>query len=163
MIQPDDSTKARAATYKLLNKGECDFDLSSDGAFYWLCDMKPTYRIMYYTGPIHILRRWCQELLAYNFSCIHRSHSMMIDVDYLSWMHNELIKSRVSIASRLSLVDRATRPEAYSETILDYKLQRGKYLVKNFHAEIGENDVQVHVAFQGHKRQRITNLANASI
>ena len=88
---------------------------------------------------------------------------MMVNVDYLSRIHNESIKSHVSIANRLSLVDRATRPEAYSETILDYKFQRGKYLVKNFHAEIGENDVQVHVAFQGHKRQRITKLANASI
>ena len=129
LMQPDDSTKARAATYKLLNKGECDFDLSSDGAFYWLCDMKPTYRIMHYTGPIHILRRWCQELLAYNFSCIHRSPSMMVDVDYLSRMHNKLIKSHVSIATRLSLVDRATRPEAYSETIL--KLRESRFLGVN--------------------------------
>ena len=131
--------------------------------FFWLYDMKTTYRIMYYTGPIHILRRWCQELLAYNFSCIHRSHSIMVDVDYLSRMHNELIKSHVSIANRLSLVDRETRPEGYSETILDYQLQRGKYLVKNVHATIGENDVQVHTVFQGHKRQKIANLVNAPI
>ena len=111
LIQPDDSTEARAATSKLLNKGEYDLDLSSDGArlrpilfnirsctaternyhgfveeiacgqwaigtekryllgthFYWLCDMKTTNRTMHYTGPIHILRRWCQELLAYIF------------------------------------------------------------------------------------------------
>ena len=129
--------------------------------FFWLCDMKTTYRIMHYTGPIHILRRWCQELLAYNFSCIHRSHSIMVDVDYLSRMHNELIKSHVSIANRLSLVDRATRPEAYSETILDYQLQRGKYSVKNVHATIGENDAQVHTVVQGHKRQKLPNLVNA--
>ena len=32
LMQPGDSTEARAATSKLLNKGECDFDLSSDGA-----------------------------------------------------------------------------------------------------------------------------------
>ena len=72
---------------------------------------------------------------------------MMVDVDYLSRMHNELIKSHVSIANRLSLVDRASRPEAYSETILDYQLQRGKYSVKNVHATIGKNDVQVHTVF----------------
>ena len=30
LIQPDDSTEARSATSKLLNKGECDLDLSSD-------------------------------------------------------------------------------------------------------------------------------------
>ena len=205
LMQPDDSTEARAATSKLLNKREYDFDLSSDGArlrpvlfnsrsctatekhyhgcvgeiacgrwaigmekrylwgthFFWLCDMKTTYRIMHYTGPIHILRRWYQELLAYNFSCIHRSYLMMIDVDYLSRMHNELIKSHVSIANRLSLSDRATRPEEYSETILDYQLQRGKYSVKNVHATVGENDAQVHTVFQGHKRQKLSNLVNA--
>ena len=32
LMQPDDSSKARVATSKLLNKGKCDFDLSSDGA-----------------------------------------------------------------------------------------------------------------------------------
>ena len=47
---------------------------------------------------------------------------MMVDVEYLSRMHNKLIKSHVPIVNRLSLVDRATRPEAYSETILDYQL-----------------------------------------
>ena len=72
---------------------------------------------------------------------------MMVNVDYLSRIHNESIKSHVSIANRLSLVDRATRPEAYSETILDYQLQRGKYSVKNIHTKIDENDVQAHTAF----------------
>ena len=76
---------------------------------------------------------------------------MMVDVEYLSRMHNELIKSHVPIAKRLLLVDRATRPEAYSKTILHYQLQCGKYSVKNVHAKIGENDVQVHISFQGHK------------
>ena len=103
LMQPDDRTEARSATYKLVNKGEWNFDLSSDSTrlipvllnnrsctaiekhyhgfvgeivcgqwginmkkrylwgahFYWLCDMKTTYKIMYYTGLIHILRRWC--------------------------------------------------------------------------------------------------------
>ena len=31
LIQPDDNTEARTVTSKLLNRGECDFDLSSDG------------------------------------------------------------------------------------------------------------------------------------
>ena len=46
----------------------------------------------------------------------------MVDVDYLSRMHNELIKTHVSIANRLSLVDRATRLEEYSENLLDSQL-----------------------------------------
>ena len=39
--------------------------------FYWLCDMKTTYKIMHYTGYIHILRRWYKDLIVCNFSCIH--------------------------------------------------------------------------------------------
>ena len=70
--------------------------------FFWLCDMKTTYKIVYYTGPIHILRRWCQELLAYNFSCIHRGHDMMQDVDYLSCIKNNLIKAHLLIRDQLS-------------------------------------------------------------
>ena len=52
---------------------------------------------------------------------------MMVDVDYLSRIHNELIKTHVSIANRLSLGDMATRPESYNENILDSQLQHGKY------------------------------------
>ena len=155
-------TTAKAATAKLRDTGECDFDLSLDGArlrqilfnsrsctqserhyhgfigeiacgrwaismekrylwgshFYWLCDMKTTYKIMHYTGPIHIMRRWCQELLAYSFSCLHRSHTMMIDVDYLSRMHDPLIQTHVTIANRMSLSDRAARPGAYDYDVL---------------------------------------------
>ena len=92
--------------------------------------MKTTYKILYYTGPIHILQRWCQELPAYNVSCIHHSHLMMIDVDYLSRINNKLIKTHVSIANRLSLTDRALRPEAYDVAVLTHILSKGKYSVK---------------------------------
>ena len=174
LMQPDDSIVAKAATIKLRDTGECDFDISLDGArlrpilfnsrsctqtekhyhgfigeiacgrwaismekrylwgshFYWLCDMKTTYKIMHYTGPIHILRRWCQELLAYHFSCLHRSHTMMIDVDYLSRMHDPLIQTHVTIANRMSLSDRAARPGAYDYDTLMSLFQRGKYSLK---------------------------------
>ena len=55
---------------------------------------------------------------------------MMIDVDYLSRMHNALIKSHVLIANQLSLADRSARPGAYSTEVLVSILQRGKYSVK---------------------------------
>ena len=45
--------------------------------FYWLCDMKTMYKILSYDGPIHTLRRWTQELLAYSFICVHRPNTMM--------------------------------------------------------------------------------------
>ena len=51
--------------------------------FYCMCDMKSLYKILDYDGPIHSLRRWSQELLAYNFETIHRPATMMKDVDAL--------------------------------------------------------------------------------
>ena len=108
--------------------------------FYWLYDMKTTYKILYYQGPIHVLRRWCQELLAYSFSCIHRSHTMMVDVDYLSRIHDILIEKHTILANTWSLVDRAARPCAYKSTTLDTLLSRGKYSIKSF----SEAEIHMH-------------------
>ena len=88
---------------------------------------------------------------------------MMMDVDYLSRIHNELIKSHVSIANRLSLADRAPRLEAYSETILDSQPHRGHYSVKNDHAKINESDVKINMVSQVHENQKITHSASVSI
>ena len=52
--------------------------------FYVLCDMKTMYRILEYDGPIHSLRRWCQELQNYHFIALYRPASMMADVDALN-------------------------------------------------------------------------------
>ena len=52
--------------------------------FWSLCDMATLYKILDYDGPIHILRRWCQELQAYNMLTLHRSAKFMIDVDALN-------------------------------------------------------------------------------
>ena len=92
--------------------------------------MKPTYKVMHYIGPIHILRRWYQELLACNFSCIHRSHDTMQDVDYLSCIKKILIKDHLLICNQLSLADRALRPGAYDETVISSILAQGKYSSK---------------------------------
>ena len=59
--------------------------------------MKTTNNIMNYTGPIHILWQWCQEMLAYHVLCIHRSNLMMVDVDYLSHMYENLSKTHPSV------------------------------------------------------------------
>ena len=102
--------------------------------FYWLCDMKTKYKILNYQGPIHVLRRWCQELLAYSFSCIHRSHTMMVDVDYLSRMHDNLFKKHTLLANAWSLVDRAAHPCAYKSATFDLLLSKGKYSSKSLSA-----------------------------
>ena len=46
--------------------------------------MKFLYRVLDYDGPIHCLRRWCQELQAYNLIALHRLAPMMMDVDALN-------------------------------------------------------------------------------
>ena len=117
--------------------------------------MKTTYKILHYVGPIHILRRWYQELLAYNFSCIHRSHLMMVDVDYLSRMHNSLVKSHVVIANRLSLADRSKRPAAYSGDALDIVLSKGTYTIKFGDRQIGMSSLNTIVTSRQNKKQRI--------
>ena len=56
---------------------------------------------------------------------------MIVDVDYLLPTHNELIKSHVIIANKLSLVDRAARSTTYCGATLETQMQRGEYSIKN--------------------------------
>ena len=98
--------------------------------FYWLYNIKIMYRTMHYTGPIHILQRWYQELLAYHSSCIHRTHLMMADVKYLSRIHDQLIRSHGLIVNQLSLTNILLQPGAYSTDVLTEILQHGTYSVK---------------------------------
>lgn len=55
---------------------------------------------------------------------------MMIDVDYLSCINDQLIKTHVNIANILSLVDRTIRQEAHDAAVLTHILSKGKYSVK---------------------------------
>ena len=52
--------------------------------FYWICDCSAVKEVVEYTGDIHQVRRWSQELLGYCFTCIHRPSRMMRDVDALT-------------------------------------------------------------------------------
>ena len=69
---------------------------------------------MEYTGSIHQLRRWSQELLGYEFAIIHRASSMMKDIDGLSRHIDVLIHRYLIQASCMYIVDRTTRPFAYT-------------------------------------------------
>lgn len=97
---------------------------------FWLCDMATTYKILYYTEPVHTLRRWYQEILAYAFAFIHQSYKMIINVDYLSRIHNGLVRQHVIIANALSFADRSARPCAYKVLTWTNALSRGKYSIK---------------------------------
>ena len=49
--------------------------------FYWIYDRNAVKEVLKYDGSIHQLKRWSQELLAYEFVCIHRPNRMMKDFD----------------------------------------------------------------------------------
>ena len=95
--------------------------------FHWLCDMKTVYKILNYDGPVHTLRRWSQELLAYSFTCVHRPNSMMQDVDALSRYHDPLVAAHISCATMYRRQDMTNRSDAYSSSVFDSLLQSNKY------------------------------------
>ena len=82
--------------------------------FYWICDCITVKEILKYTGSIHQLRRWSQELLGYEFAIIHRAVSMMKDVDGLSRHTDILIHRYLTQANSMRLADIAKRPFVYS-------------------------------------------------
>ena len=78
--------------------------------FFWLCDCSAMKEILEYTGNIHQVRRWSQELLGYHFTILHRPARMMQDVDALSRFYDPLIDSYNITASQLRRDDCTQRP-----------------------------------------------------
>ena len=71
-------------------------------------------KILEYSRSIHQLRRWSQKRLDYKFAKIHRTSSMMKDVDGLSRHIDVLIYRYLTQARSMHLVDIAKRPFSYS-------------------------------------------------
>ena len=63
--------------------------------FYWIWKFSIVQDILEYNGSSHQLRRWCQELVEYNFAVINRSARMMRDVDALSRQFGNVITLHV--------------------------------------------------------------------
>ena len=82
--------------------------------FYWFCDYVTVREILEYSGNIHQLRRWSQELLGYEFPIIHHVARMMKDVDGLSRHIDILIHCHLTQAARMRADDVAQRPSVYS-------------------------------------------------
>lgn len=98
--------------------------------FHSLCDMKSIHKILEYDGHTHMLCRYSQEMLVYNFTCIHRPSTMMRDVDVLSRMHDPLVAAHLLLASQLKGKDAKLRPEAYSANYFDRLLAKCVYSVR---------------------------------
>ena len=89
-------------------------DIYAKQMFYWICDCIAMKEILEYTGSIHQLCRWSQELMGYEFAIIHHAARMMKDVDDLS-RHIDVIIHRYLIqAHDIHLVDISKQPYAYS-------------------------------------------------
>ena len=96
--------------------------------FFWLCDCSAMKEILEYTGNIHQIRRWSQELLGYHFTILHRPARMMQDVDALSRFYDPLIASYNIRATRLRLDDCTQRPHAFRQSLFPtFALNISKY------------------------------------
>ena len=59
--------------------------------------------ILEYSGSISMICKWAQELLGYNFSIIHQSSTMMLDVDTLSRRYGNLIGTHLKYVISFNL------------------------------------------------------------
>ena len=96
--------------------------------FFWLCDCDAVKEILEYDGPIHMCRRWAQELLGYTFTCVHRTSKMMLDVDGIcrGRYHDPLIASHFDIANSNKTLDKQQNPDKYYPSTFESSLKRRK-------------------------------------
>ena len=82
--------------------------------FYWIGNCNYIKEILEYTGSIYQLRRYFQEIFAYDFSIIHHPTPMMKDVDTLSRHPNLLISQYLATACVMRSRNIRSRPFAYN-------------------------------------------------
>ena len=93
--------------------------------------MKSTSLILEYIGPTHTLRRWSQELMAYDFKPVHRSAHMMKDVDAMNrGPYNRILHSYNAMTLTMKDRDRIENPAAYCHKTFDNLLAKGKIQCK---------------------------------
>ena len=78
-----------------------------------MCDCTVVKEILEYDGGNHQLRRWCQELMGYHFSVIHRCARMMRDVDALTRRFGKAVTLYCMQAHLMCSRDKLYRPLAY--------------------------------------------------
>ena len=93
--------------------------------------MKTIYKILNYDGPIHTLRRWTHELLAYSFTCAHQHNTMMQDVDALSRYQDPLVAEHTVISNQYQQQDTVNCKATYSSSVFDKLLKANKYAINN--------------------------------
>ena len=103
--------------------------------------MNTVYKILSYDGPIHTLRRWTQELLAYSFTCVHRPNAIMQDVDALYRYLHPLVAQQTKSVAFYRSKDINDRADAYSSSVFDEILRSNKYLIKKHKSNVSRDIV----------------------
>ncbi len=114
--------------------------------FYWLCDCSAVKEVLDYTGTIHMVSRWAQELLGYSFSVVHRSAKMMGDVDALTRRFGNHLASHFFISTILRGQDRLDRPRAYLHTTFSKQPTR----IKSKSNAASESNLPIFTSVQQH-------------
>ena len=89
-------------------------DIYGGHYFFWLCDCNAIKEIIEYNSSIHQLKKWTQQLLAYEFVIIHRVAPMIKDVDSVSRCVDSLVHQHNTTNIRLHTEVVTKRPSAYS-------------------------------------------------
>ena len=81
---------------------------------YWICDCNTVKEVLGYDGSIQQIKRWSQELMTYEFICLHRVNRMMKDVDGVCRHIDPLIHRYLVGAAALHSANKLLRPFAYN-------------------------------------------------
>ena len=84
--------------------------------FWWLCDCSTMKEVLEYSGTIHMVCRWAQELLRYQFRVFHQSNSMMVNVDSFIRRYEPLIAMHCMVSTILRQRDISHKPLAYDSS-----------------------------------------------
>ena len=116
------------------------------------------YKILSYDGTIHTLRHWTQELLAYSFTCVHRSNKIMQDADELSRYLHPLVTQQAKCVAFYRSKDIYDRADAYSSSVFDELLRSNKYAIKKQKSNVSRDIVTHTISPAKLKQQNIVSL-----
>ena len=85
--------------------------------FWWICDCSAIKEVLEYSDTIPMVCRWVQELLGYQFTVVHRSNRIMVDVDSLTRRYGPLIAMHCMVATILRQRDITLKALAYDSSI----------------------------------------------
>lgn len=93
--------------------------------------MTSTSKILEYEGPIHIMRRWCQDLMAYDFTPLHRTCNMMKDVDAMNrGPYHKIMNDYECMSQVMRQQDFASNPLACCDKTFNTIIAQGSYSLK---------------------------------